>query len=752
MKIIPTILCGGSGTRLWPVSWSRAPKQLQFITNDKSLLANTVLRMRSHEKCLDPVLICGRSYVDEIEAQMAVEGANISAVITEPKGRDTAAAAAMAAHWGAKIQKEFPDEEIIVMLLPADHHIGNVDLFHDAISAAAEAATKNHISTIGITPNTPATAYGYINRSPEPLEGLDSYGVQKFVEKPDIAKAREYLASGEYLWNAGMFAFRPEVFLSELNTLAPEIAAKSEAAFEDATPTVQKNGVTRIDLRQESFMNIPALSIDYAVMENTKIASVHPADFGWSDVGSWSTVYDVSEKDADGNAISGDVITVDSKNSLIRSHNKLIAAVDVEDLIIVDTMNSILICPMSSSQKVKDVHKKLLDRGQSLPPPAISTLETQKNLVTEKIRNWLFDKALPFWTDVGFDTEYGGVFEEVDFAGRPLKDMPKRTRVLARQTYVFAHSYVMGYKEGLDAMRVPLDFLLKHGQVAPGQFAKTLNRDGSIKDSRADAYDHAFILFALAWAYKVTGDEELLKVAEQTMEFVMSEMRHPVIGFREVLPESNVMRRANPHMHLFESAIIWMTLHQHPRMAELADELFRIFQSKFCLNGLVREYFEDDLSKLRSPPSPRQTCLEPGHLYEWTYLLKQFEVLTGRGHESASIMEAFADAYGHSQKTGLILDLVYPNGRPFEQQSSRLWPQTEYIRLKLYNGTDANRSLAMAMVDRLMTYFFEFEDQLQGYWRDTLDGDGENLINRAPVSSFYHILGSIERIIAPRSM
>jgi mannose-1-phosphate guanylyltransferase/mannose-6-phosphate isomerase len=276
MKVIPTILCGGSGTRLWPLSRSKAPKQLQALTNDKSLLANTLLRLKAYERAIDPVILCGLSYVDEIEAQMAEEGVTVSAFITEPKGRDTAAAAAIAAHWGARLQAEDPDEDYIVLLLPADHHIANIPAFHDAIDAAARTALESWIATIGITPDAPETGFGYINRESSRLDGLPSYKVARFVEKPDLETAKSYLESGDFLWNAGMFAFRPSVFLQELQALEPEIADKSETAFNAAKAQKTGEKVSRLDLPRKAFLQIPALSVDYAVMEKTDKASVLP--------------------------------------------------------------------------------------------------------------------------------------------------------------------------------------------------------------------------------------------------------------------------------------------------------------------------------------------------------------------------------------------------------------------------------------------------------------------------------------------
>ncbi|MFC6199708.1 AGE family epimerase/isomerase [Ponticaulis profundi] len=746
-KILPIILCGGSGTRLWPLSRTYAPKQLQSLTNEKSLLANTVLRLQSGPDCLAPVLICGRSYVDEIENQLEHEGAVVSTLITEPKGRDTAAAAAIAAHWGAKFQATHPTDDVILLLLPSDHHISNIAAFHAAIGDAAKAAMCGYISTIGITPHAPETGFGYINRAAEPIAGLASYPVIQFVEKPDKVSAHGYLRSGDYLWNAGMFAFRPNVFLDELLNQSPEIARRAESAFRDADLSERPGRCSRLNLKSTSFLKIPSLSVDYAVMEKTKKACVLPAEFGWNDVGSWAAAHEIAETDEKGNALVGDVIAMDSRNSFIKSHNKLIAAVDVDDLIVVDTQNAILVCPKTSSQKVKNLHAQL--SAMNHPSAYHSGVGTRahRKVVEEKVRSWLFDTALPFWGETGIDRINGGSYEAVDFFGKPLEDLNKRTLVQARQTYVFAHSFVLGHRQSKESMAEPLEFLIRYGQQSPGRFAHKLTPEGQVFDSKFDTYDHAFILFALAWAYQVTGEPSLLKTAEDTMEFILTDLRHPHGGFREDLSSTNGLRRANPHMHLFEAALAWMELHEHERMSELAKELYDLFHTKFWKSGLLREFFLDDLSLPTQTDDPVRLAIEPGHFYEWAYLLNEYEKLTGRTSLAPAVLEAFADRYGHDRTNGLVVDHTKINGEHFTPTSSRLWPQTEFVRLKISHNDPREEAEALSAIETFMSKFFTFNGSMPGYWRDKVSSNGVNLVDRSPASSFYHILGCFEPIL-----
>lgn len=747
MKIIPTILCGGSGTRLWPTSRTYAPKQLQSLVGDKSLLANTVLRLQSHPNCIAPVLLCGASYADEIEQQMQSEGASLSAVIAEPMGRDTAAAAAVAALWGKRLQAENPDEKYVVLLLPADHHISDIPGFHEALIHAGEAATKGFISTIGITPNAPETGFGYINRDSAELDGLKSYKVARFVEKPDEDTAKQYLASGDYLWNSGMFAFTPETFLDELKRFDADIAEKSEFAFTEAEVGKDSSGNIRVALKAESFGAVPKNSIDFAVMEHTEKASVHPADFGWNDVGSWSAAHEIATPDENGNVLEGDIVAVDTRNSLVRTHDKLIAVVGLDDMIIVDTADAMLICPKDKVQKVKSVHKFLSEQDHPAAHHHGPGSRAYINQSRANAKSWLFDKALPFWLENGFDPVHGGAYEAVDFSGNPLTDMPKRLRVQARQTYVFSHAAMLGYQPAEDALQIPLQFMLDKGARGDGAFGHVLAPHGEMIDDQADAYDQAFVLFSLAWAYKFTGDKSLLKTAEGVMDFLESKMRHPVRGFNESYPATSALRRANPHMHLLEASMAWMKLHDHDRMAGFAKEIVGLFQSHFCVGGLLREYFSDDLSPLPTDANPMDLAVEPGHLIEWAYLLRLYEALTGEATESVATMEAFADAYGINPLNGLVMDHVHPNGKLLAEPKSRLWPQTEYIRLKLQNGSDGALDDALKMLERLTANYFVFDGKTTGYWRDQLSADGSDLIHRAPASSFYHILGCIEPLL-----
>ena len=513
MKVVPTILCGGSGTRLWPMSRSFDPKQLQSIIGDESLLAQTVKRLLSHDDCISPVVICNGAYADQVVQDLVSAGAAPSAVLEEPFGRDTAAASAMAALW----VREAHGEDAIVLLLPSDHYISDIPALHDTVTRASIAALGGYITTIGLKPTRPETGYGYIRRSCEKMHGLDAYPIAQFTEKPPVETAREYIASGDYLWNSGMFVFTPSVFLAEMRELCPDILSLSEEAFASAHKHCADDVTVRVEFRPEAFKRIPKNSVDFAVMEHTRLGSVVEADIGWSDIGSWASVYECLPSDESGNSNPSGAVLTDVADSLVLSQGgRSIALAGVKNLVVVDTHDALLICDSNASQSVKAIHKQLESRGERsarLHGPHTVAFEGYMRRWT---RDWFFGSALPFWAGVGMDEEFGGSFEAVDFNGAPMVDLPKRLRVQARQVYAFAHAYLMGWEPGLAAMRKPLEFMLQHYKRDDGGWISKVARNGDPVDETVDAYEQAFVILALGWAAKVSGDPQLLQLGEQT--------------------------------------------------------------------------------------------------------------------------------------------------------------------------------------------------------------------------------------------
>jgi mannose-1-phosphate guanylyltransferase/mannose-1-phosphate guanylyltransferase/mannose-6-phosphate isomerase len=343
--IQPVVLAGGTGTRLWPLSREIYPKQLLCLTDKVSLLQNTINRLGIITDCLPPIIVVGedhrfitKSQLDELELGQEYT------ILLEPVGRNTAPAIAGAVEY---VNRVGGDPEVTLLILPADHLISDIDAFHQAVETAAQKAAAGAIVTFGIEPHKPETGYGYI-------EGGDDGRVLSFKEKPEQEVAKQYLTAGNYFWNSGMFAFSIATFRSEMEIHAPEIISAMTEAVEAGT---RDGRFYRFSL--EDMQHCPNESIDYALMEKTDKAVVVTADLGWSDIGSWQALYEVLDQDENGNVYQGDVVLEDTKNSLIRAEDLMVAAVGLEDTLVVETADAVLVAPLSRSQDVKKVVDRL---------------------------------------------------------------------------------------------------------------------------------------------------------------------------------------------------------------------------------------------------------------------------------------------------------------------------------------------------------------------------------------------------------
>jgi mannose-1-phosphate guanylyltransferase/mannose-1-phosphate guanylyltransferase/mannose-6-phosphate isomerase len=353
-KIYPVILSGGSGTRLWPLSRDLFPKQLLSLVGPESLLAATAKRV-SGDSFAGPVIVCNAAHRHLVKDQLAAVGIAPEAIIIEPVARNTAPAIAAAA---ALLRERDPDA--LMLVLPSDHIIRDLPALTGAIGAAAKAADTGCLVTFGITPTAPETGYGYI-RSGAPLGGIDgAFKIARFVEKPDLATAETYLAEGDWSWNSGMFVFPAALMLEELSRFEPELVAGSIKSVEDA---VQTGDVVALDA--VAFADVPSKSIDYALMERTEISAIVPASLGWSDVGSWSALWEIGDKDTTDNVMIGDVMIEETGGSYLRSHGPLIATLGVSDLVIVATGDVVMVAAKDRSQDVKRFVNRLRDGGRT---------------------------------------------------------------------------------------------------------------------------------------------------------------------------------------------------------------------------------------------------------------------------------------------------------------------------------------------------------------------------------------------------
>jgi len=359
-KIIPVILCGGSGSRLWPVSRQQLPKQFLPLVSERTLLQDTALRAQEATggagPASPPLVICNEAHRFLVKDQLDEIGVS-ARIVLEPAGRNTAAAVAVAA-----IAASTPDkaDDPVLLVLASDHAIRGTDAFGNAVRRAAGVAASGMLVTFGIAATRPDSGFGYIERGDALPGDAGAFRVSRFVEKPPEEQARAMIATGRAYWNSGMFAFRAGRLLEELGRFRPDILEAVRAAVADATDDL---GFLR--LGREAFLACPSEAIDRAVMERTAGAAVIPADFEWSDVGSWSALWDLAEKDASGNASRGDVRLQDTRDSLVFGDRRLIAALGVGDLIIVDTDDALLVADRSRSQEVREVVEDLKRANRS---------------------------------------------------------------------------------------------------------------------------------------------------------------------------------------------------------------------------------------------------------------------------------------------------------------------------------------------------------------------------------------------------
>ncbi|HTT12260.1 MAG TPA: mannose-1-phosphate guanylyltransferase/mannose-6-phosphate isomerase [Burkholderiaceae bacterium] len=353
--VVPVILSGGAGTRLWPISRETAPKPFMHVRGG-TLLSRTFDRARHVRGCTHALIVTNHTYAAKTRAELEGSGRGTFTMLLEPMARNTAPAVAVAALHAAR---QF-GEDAILLVLPADHLVADTTAFGNAVDAAVEAAAAGYLALFGVEPTAPETGFGYMQVG-APIDGLVARRVLRFVEKPDRATAESYLAAGGYLWNSGMFCFTVRSILEALRVHAPEVLQRAASALDKGKPA---DGATALD--PEAFASLPNISIDYAVMERAANVAAVACNIGWSDIGTWNAVAETVEVDKSGNAAEGNVTLIDTRNTYVRSTGRLVATVGVQDLVVVETPDAVLVTHKGASQRVKAVVDELKSKASPL--------------------------------------------------------------------------------------------------------------------------------------------------------------------------------------------------------------------------------------------------------------------------------------------------------------------------------------------------------------------------------------------------
>ncbi|MGA0608437.1 AGE family epimerase/isomerase [Phenylobacterium sp. VNQ135] len=714
MSLYPVILCGGSGTRLWPTSRPQTPKQFAPLVQARSTFQDTVLRVADLPDLAQVVVVAGTTHIELIAEQLAQLGVEAQ-LLLEPAGRDSAAAMAAAAAWIAG-----RDAGGVAIFLAADHHLPDHAAFAQAISTGADAAKAGQIVALGVQPTAPSTAYGYI----KPGEGLGPVRpIARFVEKPDAATAEDYIRDG-YLWNAGNFMVRADVLLTELETFAPEVGAAAQAAV---TSSAQNGSALKLG---EAFLEAPRISIDYAVMEKTDRAAVLPVAFEWSDLGAWDAVRDASPQDGDGNASQGPVTLVATRGVIARTRpGQPLALVGVEDLAVIVEADGVLVARLDAAQQVKAAAERILTEP---PAPAFEDLATAASAFDD----WLSGVALPVWGGAGVEARHGGFHETLERGG-VAPAVPRRARVQCRQAFVFARAAAAG-RPGPWAATASRGWAFFNAAYrrADSLYRTRVDSAGAPLDDDAWIYDQAFALLALS-ALDAPANEQTPFDPRATALALLQALdarRLPQGGYLEAGPHAY---SSNPHMHLLEASLAWLDRGESA-FRPTAEAIVALAQERFVEAGVgLREFFDADW---RPAAGEAGAWLEPGHQFEWAWLLVQWSRISGDQAAAALARELFEIGLkGVDPQRGVAINALWPNHTPREE-AARLWPQTEYLKAAVALQEPEH---ALRAANGLWRYL---RPDAPGLWRDRMDGLGRLDTAPAPASSLYHIYMAVEAL------
>lgn len=741
-SVVACVLCGGSGSRLWPLSRRDRPKQFQTLTGGTSMLAKTLDRMRAREGSDTAVVVIGAAEHEKALLE-AVEPHDAAAchVILEPMPKNTAASVAIAARHALSDDTRDP----LMLVVPADHEIAPDDLFWQTVEDGMDAARDGKLVVFGVKPTRPETGYGYIQI--ERNGSGQSPHFLRFVEKPDEAKAAAFVADGNYLWNAGIILCRASAIRDAFEKLQPAIWNLVGQAYD----TAATRGRSTL-LPKKLFATIPPISVDHGVLEHFADIAVVEARFRWSDVGSWEALFTLGDTDPGGNVVVGDVIAHDCHDSYIRSDGRLVATIGLEGITVVSTADATLVAKTSRVQDVRLIAERLEQQARAeLRSPAQVGTEPSSSRMRVRCRRWLTEEALPFWARNGVDRVNGGFHEVLGLDGRPL-DRPKRLRTMARQVYSFAMAARRGWHpDAEEFVAHGLDFLGTHGRRPDGGWVKLIDPAGAVLDDTGDAYDQACMLLALAHAHQC-GFAEARGLADETMAYIDGVLAdRDAGGFRED-DTGTLPRRANPHMHLLEAFLAWHKATGEDCWLQRASAIGDLFNRHFFDSDTwtVGEYYD---ASWRPMPGPQGEWTEPGHHFEWSALLCELAASSDWKDRSRAAYKTYCSALasGTNRITGLAYGAVTRNGKPIDRVS-RSWPQAEAVKAAIALDQIGELQLAREVEERMERIFrSHLSPAKSGLWLDRISEDGTPLAKEVPASILYHLVTAFSRYLDYRS-
>ncbi|MEO0637845.1 MAG: AGE family epimerase/isomerase [Pseudomonadota bacterium] len=761
----PIILCGGSGSRLWPLSRQDFPKQFVSVNGQTSLFGQALERTRENPSeslsYAEPTIVGSAAFEEHIRAQVDEAGGRVRQIILEPFGMDSAPALAVAV---ASLLEKSPSD--IALLLTSDHQIAPLRAFQNCVRQAVNAIEAHGwVMTFGIVPTHAETQFGYVEYMTDDM-GASYHPVSCFHEKPDQSTAEDYLRQGNFMWNSGMFAFRISHMAELLATYAPKTWQYAQAACSNGV-----EGAGTLLLASEDFAQCDRKSIDYAIMEplssQDKVGlGLVPSAFQWRDLGSWGQVYEAALKhDRNGNVVSGNAVVEDVANSYITSSGRLVAVSGLENVVVVQEPDCTLVTSRTRAGSVKTIYSKLgeLERPELASPAAFDA--------PAEFSEWLYSDAYPLWAKAGVGADVG-VFEHLDLKGSPVFPEHLRFRVVPRQIYCFSKWLLKLKRDDSEdlliseletSLRTLLDYMISTGWRSQGGWVHRFDAARKVSDDRADTYDHCFVLLALASLHEATLWPEARQWADRTLAYMDDALADVASGgyFEDDL--RSVPRRANPHMHFLEAMLAWHTVTGEQQFLDRADVIVDMFYRHFFdpQTGTVREFFDESWAVVLEG---KGALAEPGHHYEWGWLLLMFDKLRPdpKHFRHALSLYTFARAYGHNLTTGAVLDFVPADAgtgddAPAAANSCRCWPVTEAIKItgeldrRGITGAGAFRN---EMCNVLLSRYLGGPANMQrsgsrparGSWIDAINELGRPLHTKAPASTFYHIVCAVENL------